>query len=103
MGGTNGTGVVAHRSRKRNCDEPGLQRSQKRGDVVEPLRCQYHRPISSRAVESELVGKVSCAPMQLRPRQALGLSVPVVLVIDKSERYVVRLQTRAFAQHTSNG
>ena len=46
---------AAHRSRKRNCDEPGLQRSQKRGDVVEPLWCQYHRPVTGRRAKAELV------------------------------------------------
>ena len=39
---------AAHRSRKRNCNEPGLQRSQKCGDVVEPLWCQYHSPVTGR-------------------------------------------------------
>ena len=35
---------AAHRSRKRNSDKPGLQRSQKRGDVVEALWCQISPP-----------------------------------------------------------
>ena len=36
--------------------------------------------------------------MELRPRQRLGLTGPVPVVIDEGDRYVVRLQTSALAQ-----
>ena len=49
---------AAHRSRKRHCDKPALQRSQKRGDVVEPLWCQYHGTVTDRCAKTEFVCNV---------------------------------------------
>ena len=36
-----------HWNRKWNCDESRFQRSQKCNDVVEPLRRQYHSPVTT--------------------------------------------------------
>jgi hypothetical protein len=47
-----------HRRRKRNWDEPRLQRSQECVDVVEPLWCQYHCPVSARCTMPELVRSI---------------------------------------------
>ena len=39
---------ATQRNRKRNRDQPGLQCAEKRDDVVEPLRCQYHSAVTGR-------------------------------------------------------
>ncbi len=51
----------------------------------------------------ELPCNVQCSPIQLRPRQAFGNAVPVLLVMNKRERRVSGLQTGTLAQHGQYG
>ena len=89
---------ATQRDRKRNRNEPGLQCAQKRDDVVQSLRRQYHRAITGRPAKSELACNVQRSPIQLRPRQAFGNAGPVLLVINERECRVIGLQTGTLAQ-----
>src|ERR1700758_1030925 len=91
---------AAHGSRKRNCDKPGLQRSQKRGDVVEPLRCQDKGPVTRGRATAELVRNVHRAAIRLRPSKGFGNAGPVLVVIDECECWVIRLQTGTLPEHS---
>ena len=93
---------AAHRRRKRNRDEPRLQRSQECGDVVEPLWCQYHRAVTARCAMPKLVCNIQRSSIRLRPGKAFGNPSPILFVIIESECGVIGLNAGALTQHVLN-
>ena len=88
------------RDRQRNRDEARLQRSQKCGDVVEPLRGQNRGPITNRSAESQLLGNDERSPIHLRPGQAFGKTVRVYLVVDEGVGRGIRLLAGTLLQQS---
>lgn len=93
---------AARRRRKRDRDEASLQRSQKCGDVVEALWCQYHRAVAARCAMPKLVCNVQRSPIHLGPSQGFGNASPIMFVINKSKCGVIGLHAGALTQHVLN-
>ncbi len=91
-------GDTTHRDRQRNGDHSGMQRTEESDDVVQPLRRDDHRAVTGRGGQPELTGHVGDPPVQLRPRQADRDAGPVLVIVDKGVRRVVRLHTGPLAQ-----
>src|SRR5271168_4360358 len=86
-----------------NRDEAGLHRAENPDDVFEALRSEDRPAITRRSAGRQFRGNDLRAPVDLKPRQCLGIAGRIQFVIDERVRARIRLLPGPFAQYCGNG
>src|ERR1700684_2056963 len=90
-------------ARQRARHEAALPRAENPDDVFEALRSEYRHATTRRSAGRQFRGNNLRAPVDLKPRQCLGIARRIQFVVDERVRARIRLSPGPFAQYCGNG
>ena len=93
---------AGQRHRQRDRHEAGLHRAENPDDVFEALRSEDRHAITRRSAGRQFRGNNLRAPVDLKPRQCLGIARRIQFVVDERVRARIRLSPGPFPQHSGN-